>query len=208
MAEYNLRNLEVQIVERHAHMRHIMRDILLELGVSQILEAADPDAGFEIFRETPADLILSDWSPSVDGIRLLHMVRRHEDSPDPYVPFIVISAHTSLKDILTARDAGMTEFLARPFSPKLIYSRIRTVIEKNRIFVRSGNFFGPDRRRRRIELKSQDRRNHSNVNGPERRKDQFDFYGGERRQGYLGYTPAENRDGARSDYGGSHNPPR
>ncbi|HEC14292.1 MAG TPA: response regulator, partial [Rhodospirillales bacterium] len=143
------------------------------------------------------DLILSDWSPSLDGIRLLHMVRRHEDSPDPYVPFIVISAHTGLNDILTARDAGMTEFLAKPISPKLIYSRIRSVIEKSRIFVRTRNFFGPDRRRRKIALKDHDRRNHSNMNGPERRQGQFSFQGYERRQGYSGYIPVENRMGGR-----------
>ncbi len=197
MAGYNLSNLKVQIVEKRAYMRRVMRDILLELGVSQIFEASGPDDGFKTFLKNPADLILSDWSPGVDGIRLLHMIRRHEDSPDPYVPFIVISAHTELNDILTARDAGMTEFLAKPISPKLIYSRIRTVIEKNRIFIRTRNFFGPDRRRRRIELRGRDRRDHSNINGPERRRDQVSFQGSERRQGYSGYLPAENRMGSR-----------
>lgn len=62
---------------------------------------------------------------------------------------------------MKARDAGMTEFLVKPFSARSMARRITMVIENPRQFVRTDDFFGPDRRRHRI----------SNYTGQERRKD-------------------------------------
>ena len=69
--------------------------------------------------------------------------------------------------LLTARDLGMTEFLAKPFSPKLIYLRLRIIAEQPRSFVRTGDFFGPDRRRRQIRVDRNRRQEGKNDNGRE-----------------------------------------
>ena len=59
----------------------------------------------------------------------------------------MVSANTETHQILEARDAGATEYLAKPVSGKLFYDRIVAVIENKRQFVRAEAFFGPDRRR-------------------------------------------------------------
>ena len=59
----------------------------------------------------------------------------------------MVSANTETHQILEARDAGATEYLAKPVSGKLIYDRIVAVIENKRQSVRAEAFFGPDRRR-------------------------------------------------------------
>ena len=67
------------------------------------------------------------------------------------------------KNVLTARDLGMTEFLAKPFSQKQIYLGLRIVAEQPRAFIKTGNFFGPDRRRRNLGVQK-NRRGEGNDN--------------------------------------------
>lgn len=155
---YNLSKLDVLVVEQHANMRQVLKGVLNELGVSRIRETSDPRKAYAMFKEQPADLVLTDWTPLLDGMGLLRALRNTKDSPDPFVPVMVISANSELRQVFHARDMGMTEFLAKPISAKGIYARIRSMIEKKRLFVRNNSFFGPDRRRRGLEFDGPDRR--------------------------------------------------
>jgi DNA-binding response OmpR family regulator len=157
---YDLSELSVLFLEQHAPMRHLMRSVLRELGINKIAAASAPEEAYRMFAKEPVDLILTDWAPTLDGMAFLKLVRTAVDSPDPYVPVIVVTAHTEIGRVYTARDLGMTEFLAEPISAKLLYGRIRAVIENKRPFVRSDSFFGPDRRRK-----------HGPFNGENKRQD-------------------------------------
>ncbi len=181
MRDYNLGNLDVLIVERHGHMRRIIRDILQTLGIRKIHEATNEAEALEFFQEENIDMLLTDWSPAVDGIDLLHKVRDMKASPNPYVPVVIISANTEPRHVIHARDRGVTEFLAKPIVAKLIYSRICSVIERGRPFIRSTDFFGPDRRRRHLGPLKGERRKHANMSGPNRRRADMPFAGPERR---------------------------
>ena len=193
MSNYNLSRLNVILVEKHTNMRLLLRRVLEELGIKMVRDSRDPVAAFRMHLGEPADLVLTDWAPGLDGLGLLGQLRRGDDSPDPFVPVIVVTANTEMKHVIRARDMGMTEFLAKPISAKLLYSRIRSIIEKRRLFVKNNTFFGPDRRRRRMELDGPDRRSHANFNGPERRTNVIPFPGTERRQGYVGYEAPDKR---------------
>lgn len=193
MADYNLGNLSVVVVESHSHMRRLLKDVLHQLGIKDIHEAANTVDGLQLFKETNTDLILTDWSPEINGINFLNKIRRGKDTPNPYVPVIIVTAFTEALRVYKARDASMTEFLAKPITAKRLYYRIRSVIENQRHFIRSLEFFGPDRRRRRLEFQGGDRRRHANVKGPDRRVRQISFSETERRQGFPGFTPAESR---------------
>lgn len=158
MQSYNISELDILLVEKHDYMRHMMRGILFQLGARQLRECGNPDKAYEMYKQDPADLVFTDWAPGMDGIRLLTRIRQDIDSPDPYVPVIVVTAHTELRHIYYARDSGVTEYLAKPISAKLIYGRIRAVIERHRQFIRNSDFFGPDRRRRQGEYGGPERR--------------------------------------------------
>lgn len=198
MESYDLTRISVLVVEAHSFMRRLIISILRTFRISDIREAADPDTAFAMLSELPPDLIITDWAPDLDGIYLLHRIRRDPTCPDPYVPIVVITANTEVRHVCTARDAGTTEFLAKPVSARLVYLRICSVIERHRVFIRSGNFVGPDRRRRRASFEGIDRRRHANVSASDRRKQQISFKGPERRQGHPGNRPAENRTEERS----------
>ncbi len=101
-----------------------------------------------MFTQFPVDLILSDWTHDLDGIAFLLRVRQDKISLNPFIPIVVCTANTQYDQVHYAGDLGATEFLAKPVTAKAIYSRICSIIENRRSFIRISNFFGPDRRRR------------------------------------------------------------
>ena len=198
---YDLRSLGVLMAEQNNHLRHVLRGILREFGVRNVRDTRNAERAFNMFIEESADLILTDWTPRLDGMDLLDKVRNSKNTPDPYVPVIVVTANSELRHVVRARDMGMTEFLAKPISAKLIYSRIRSVIESKRLFVRNRTFFGPDRRRRRIGFDGPDRRHHQNRAPDRRGSNTAPFTGPERRQGLDGFHAPEQRTTSRHTNG-------
>jgi two-component system chemotaxis response regulator CheY len=85
--------------------------------------------------------------PIFDGLELAQMIRQPGANANPYVPIIMLTGHSDRKRVVIARDAGITEFLAKPISARSLYGRIVNVVVKPRPFVKTKTYFGPDRRR-------------------------------------------------------------
>ena len=158
MKTYNLSQISVLIVEKHPPMRTMLRQILYEFGVENTYDASTPELGFEEFNVSGPDLVLVDWTPDFDGLSLVRDIRTHEDSIFPQAPLIMVTAYNESNHIYEALDAGMTEYLSKPVSAKLLYMRIVSVIENRRRFIRAGDFIGPDRRRHQNAFGGDDRR--------------------------------------------------
>ncbi|MBF0561264.1 MAG: response regulator [Alphaproteobacteria bacterium] len=159
MAGYNLERLNFLIVDDNKHMRALVKTILHALGTKNVADAADGADAFKELRCFPADIIICDWNMSpLDGMDFVRLVRTGKDSPNPFVPIIMLTGHTEMSRVLEARDAGVHEFLAKPISAKGLYARIRSVIENPRPFIRTPSYFGPDRRRRQTPFKGKERR--------------------------------------------------
>ncbi len=114
-------------------------------------------------RQRMPDIILTEGKMApLDGLDFVRLIRKGEDSPNPYLPIILLTGYTELERVTEARDAGVTEILAKPISIEALHSRIVSIIEKPRPFIKAKHYFGPDRRRgRRAER----------YEGPPRRKD-------------------------------------
>jgi DNA-binding response OmpR family regulator len=107
------------------------------------------------------DIVVTDWAmPIFDGLELAQMIRQPGANANPFTPIIMLTGHSEKKRVLAARDAGVTEFLAKPISAKALYQRILSVVVNPRPFIKTKNYFGPDRRRNA----------NPNYAGPERRK--------------------------------------
>ncbi|MCH7937109.1 MAG: response regulator [Proteobacteria bacterium] len=158
MNTYDLSRISVLIVEKHPPMRTMLRQVLKEFGVEKVYDAPTPERGFEEFNESNPDLVLVDWAPDFDGLSLVRDIRTHEDSIFRQVPVIMVTAYNESNHIYEALDAGMTEYLSKPVSAKLLYLRMASVIENKRRFIRAGEFIGPDRRRRQNAFGGPDRR--------------------------------------------------
>ena len=84
----------------------------------------------------------------MDGVEFTRNVRTGASSRNVYLPITMMTSHSALCRIVEARDAGVTEFIAKPINAQTLCARISSVIGRPRPFVRSAAFFGPCRRRR------------------------------------------------------------
>ena len=145
------RELSVLIVDDNQHMRNLLLSILRSMGIRNVRECGDVEEALEEWVRAPADLIITDWHMEPrDGIDLVKLVRTAEDSPNPYVPIIMLTGHADVQHVVEARDAGVNEFLAKPIAANSLYSRMVSSIERPRPFVRTATYFGPDRRRQDV----------------------------------------------------------
>ena len=152
MSGAGFEKLKALIVEDNAHMRALLRALLHSIGIKDVAEAAHGGAALQILRERKSDLVLSDMAMQpMDGLEFTRQVRNADASPNPFVPIIMITGHTEKHRVEAARDAGVTEFLAKPITAANLFARIAEIVERPRAFVRCDTYFGPDRRRRTIE---------------------------------------------------------
>lgn len=157
---YQFEKITVLLVEDNAVMLDLTRHVLETFGVKNVIVAKDGEKAFDLCREYSPDLVIADWMMKpVDGISLTRRIRNDTLSPDPFVPVILITGFSEKRRVIQARDAGVTEFLVKPFNARDLYRRIMMTIESPRQFVRSEDFFGPDRRRKAV----------ADYSGPKRR---------------------------------------
>ncbi len=150
-ARYSLENIGVLVLDDNRHMRSLVQSILHALGVKEIREAADAPEAFKELQHFHADVIIADWHMEpLDGLDFVRLVRTAKDSPNPYVPIIMLTGHTEYQRVCEARDAGVNEFLAKPISAKALYMRFASIIDNPRAFIRTKTYFGPDRRRQNL----------------------------------------------------------
>ncbi len=146
-----LNNVRVLIVDDQDFIRSLLRHILGVLGCKQITDASDGNVAWEIIQDNPPDMLIVDWEMEpMNGIELIKKVRTDPASPDKFMPIIMITAHSERPRIIAARDAGVNEFVMKPVSARTLFSRLNAIIEHPRRFVRTGDYFGPDRRRKRV----------------------------------------------------------
>lgn len=115
-----------------------------------IKQASNGAEALDILRTWPMDLAIIDFSMApLDGAEFTRMVRNAPDSRNPYLPVILMTAHSDRRRIVEARDAGVFEIIVKPLTAKALMDRMQAIIERPRPFVRNENFFGPDRRRQK-----------------------------------------------------------
>jgi two-component system chemotaxis response regulator CheY len=149
MNGYRFDRLKILAVDDNVHMRKLVTTILHAFGVAQIYEADSGQRAWTILCESNPDVIVADWvMDGMSGLELTQMIRTNPASPNPFVPVIMLSGHTSAEYVRQARDGGVNEFIAKPVSVKTMMSRLVSAIEHPRPYVRTNSYFGPCRRRR------------------------------------------------------------
>ena len=149
MKPVRLDRLKILIVDDNKHTRLLLAQILRAVGITQTFEAGDGAEGLQALRNHAIDIVLTDLAMEpVDGIAFARLIRTAPESPNSMVPVIMITGHATLKRIAEARDAGVNEFMAKPMTARGVLERLQLVIDHPRPFIRSDDYFGPDRRRR------------------------------------------------------------
>ncbi|HUZ14019.1 MAG TPA: response regulator [Caulobacteraceae bacterium] len=141
--------VRILLVDDNHHMRVLLSEILRAIGVRQVFEAASGAEALQVMRNEPIDIVMTDLAMQpLDGIEFVRLLRNSPDSPSPMAPVVMITGHSTIRRVAEARDVGVTEFLSKPVTARGVIERITRVIEHPRPFVRTADYFGPDRRRR------------------------------------------------------------
>lgn len=146
-------NKRILLVDDHTHIRAIFTSILNGLGMFRLSTADRSDRALSTLEAEPIDLVITDFNmPGLSGIGLAQRIRQEIRSKNPRfnpsIPIIMITSFGTKKCLMAARDAGVDEFLAKPFTTLAVAERIDSAINMQRSFIVSDNYIGPCRRRK------------------------------------------------------------
>jgi CheY-like chemotaxis protein len=149
-----LAGARVLLVDDHAFTINLIKDVIYASGAAQVFAARDGAEAITLLASCQPHLVVTDWRmPGMDGLAFAEIVRRaalrpDPRIPDPQVPIVLLSAHTSAKAVETARRAGVNEVVVKPFTVAALLKRLVAAATRPREFVVSEAYVGPDRRRR------------------------------------------------------------
>lgn len=122
------KNMQVLIVDVHSPMRRIIRNLLNQIGFANIDEANDGQAALKLVGEKKYGLVISDWSMEpVSGLELLKSIRTSVND-NKAVPFIIVSSESKSDNILAAKEAGVNNYIVKPFNAETFKTKISAVL--------------------------------------------------------------------------------
>jgi len=121
-------SIKVLIVDDFATMRRILKNILKQIGFSNITEADDGKTALTELKKEQFDLVLCDWNmPEMSGLELLQKVRSDDGLKD--TPFVMVTAETQKDNILEAVKAGVNNYVVKPFTAETIGEKLKKVFD-------------------------------------------------------------------------------
>jgi two-component system chemotaxis response regulator CheY len=116
-------NMRILVVDDFSTMRKIIKNILRQLGFTNIVEADDGSTAWEVLNKDNIDFIVSDWNmPTMSGIELLRKVRGSEEYAD--LPFLMVTAEAQQENIIEAVQAKVSNYIVKPFTPETLGQKI------------------------------------------------------------------------------------
>ncbi len=120
-------NMPILIVDDYKTMLRIIRNLLKQLGFDNVDEATDGSAALHKLRDKKYSLIISDWNMEpMTGLQLLKEVR--SDTKLKEVPFIMVTAESKTDNVVAAKDAGVSNYIVKPFNAATLKTKLSTVL--------------------------------------------------------------------------------
>ena len=120
-------NMPILIVDDYKTMLRIIRNLLKQLGFNNVDEAADGATALQKLRQKDYLLFISDWNMEpMTGLQLLKEVRT--DNKLKAMPFIMITAESKTEIVVAAKEAGVSNYIVKPFNAATLKQRLSTVI--------------------------------------------------------------------------------
>jgi two-component system, chemotaxis family, chemotaxis protein CheY len=129
-------DLAALVVDESLYVRRILRDMLARVGIKRVQEAPDGAEALGVLGESKPDLVILDWDLAIlSGEEFIRLTRTPTTSPAPTVPIILMLSKPRRYVVDRAIALGVNEIIAKPFSPKVLWSRLDEVINRPRPFV-------------------------------------------------------------------------
>lgn len=121
------KKMNILVVDDYATMRRIIKNLLNQLGFTNIEQAADGAQALQILRATQIGLVVSDWNMEpMTGLQLLKEVRADAKLKD--LPFIMVTAESKTENIIAAKKAGVNNYIVKPFNAATLKSKLENVL--------------------------------------------------------------------------------
>ena len=122
-------SLKFLVVDDFSTMRRIVRNLLKELGFTNVEEAEDGAVALDKLRNAKYDFVVSDWNmPNMDGLTLLQSVRA--DANLKGLPFLMITAEAKKENIIAAAQAGASGYIVKPFTAGTLQEKMEKIFDK------------------------------------------------------------------------------
>jgi two-component system chemotaxis response regulator CheY len=117
--------MQILVVDDYQTMVRIIRNLLKQLGFNNVDDASDGKAALEKMASKQYNLVISDWNMEpMTGLDLLKAVRGSGNK----VPFIMVTAESKTENVLAAREAGVNNYIVKPFNADTLKSKLASVL--------------------------------------------------------------------------------
>lgn len=142
-----LAEANILIVEDSAMMRDLLYTCLKAFDVPKVVAVETPTECLDELGNQAFDALIVDWRlKDEDGLDLIRHIRREMPDPLCRVPIVLCTGYSDLPRVLEARDSGINEMLCKPVSPKSLYSKLKSALSSDRMFMMTDAYTGPERR--------------------------------------------------------------
>ena len=119
-------NMKILVVDDFSTMRRIVRNLLKELGFSNVEEAEDGVEALKKLRAETFDFVVSDWNmPNMTGIDLLREIRK--DNALKHLPVLMVTAEAKKENIIEAAQAGASGYVVKPFTAITLDEKLKKI---------------------------------------------------------------------------------
>jgi two-component system chemotaxis response regulator CheY len=123
------KNMKVLVVDDFSTMRRIVKNLLRDLGFTNIQEADDGSTALPMLQNGDFDFVVTDWNmPGMQGIDLLKAIRA--DSSLAHIPVLLITAEAKKEQIIMAAQAGVNGYIVKPFTAGTLKTKIDKIFER------------------------------------------------------------------------------
>lgn len=123
--------MKILVVDDFSTMRRIVRNLLVELGFSNLLiqEADDGNNALALLRSQPFDIVVTDWNmPNMSGIDLLRAIRA--EASMKHLPVLMVTAENNREQIIAAAQAGVNGYIVKPFTAITLKEKLTKIFER------------------------------------------------------------------------------
>lgn len=123
------KNIKILVVDDFSTMRRIIKNLLRELGLTNVAEADDGKTALPKLQAGDFDLLITDWNmPGMTGIELLRAVR--EDESLAHLPVLMVTAEARRDQIVEAAQAGVNGYIIKPFTAGTLKEKLEKIFER------------------------------------------------------------------------------
>ena len=121
-------NMKILTVDDFSTMRRIIRNMLRQLGYTNIVEAEDGAEALSLLQREKVDFVISDWNmPNMSGLDLLKAIRA--DANLKPIPVLLVTAEALKEYIVQAVKAGVNNYVVKPFTAETLKEKIDTIFK-------------------------------------------------------------------------------